>query len=246
MPDKRPSESALLARGARSIAELQRRALTCTACPLYAHATQTVFGEGSSHAKLMLVGEQPGDEEDIKGHPFVGPAGRVLAEAFDDAGVERSAVYLTNAVKHFKFESKGDRRLHARPKPGEIRACWGWLESEIEILQPVVILCLGATAAQAFQGKTFSVTQSRGKVFDSTPWAPAWMATYHPAAILRMPDQESRRRARAELYADIAKAWEIAHTKSAATSDKPRARPQSPSAGSRSRSRSAARTAPTR
>jgi uracil-DNA glycosylase family protein len=211
MVDK-PSASEPLTRGARSISQLRKRALSCTACHLYAPATQTVFGEGAPRAKLMLVGEQPGNEEDLQGHPFVGPAGRVLSDAFADAGVVREQVYLTNAVKHFKFERKGDRRLHARPKTPEIRACWGWLEAELAVVAPAVILCLGAVAAQAFQGLRFSVLKHRGVVFDDTPWAPSWMATYHPAAILRMPDQESRRRARAELYADIGRAWQLAGT----------------------------------
>ncbi|WP_433934660.1 UdgX family uracil-DNA binding protein [Sorangium cellulosum] len=191
--------------GSRALPVLREAAASCQACALCERATQTVFGEGPADAALMLVGEQPGDEEDLSGRPFVGPAGRVLDEALAGAGLSRGGIYVTNAVKHFKWEPRGERRLHAKPLGPEIQACRAWLQAEVEAVRPRVIVCLGATAARSFLGGRFSVTQSRGQVF-KTPWAESWMATYHPAALLRMPDEAARAAARAHFQADLAKA----------------------------------------
>ena len=162
----------------------------CKGCDIYKNATQTVFGEGPKHAKIMLVGEQPGDEEDKQGHPFIGPAGRLLDQALDEAGIDRQRVYTTNAVKHFKWKPAGKRRLHQKPSAREVDACKPWLLGEIETVQPDIIVCLGATAAQSLLGKDFRVTKSRGQ----------WMefknrriiATVHPSSILRAPDSASK------------------------------------------------------
>ncbi|XYI03985.1 UdgX family uracil-DNA binding protein [Sorangium sp. So ce1128] len=206
-PGRPLRRSARSARRARSAGRSRGagRSPSCQACALCERATQTVFGEGPADAALMLVGEQPGDEEDLCGRPFVGPAGRVLDEALAGAGLSRGGIYVTNAVKHFKWEPRGERRLHAKPVGPEIQACRAWLQAEVEAVRPRVIVCLGATAARSFLGGRFSVTQSRGQVF-KTPWAEAWMATYHPAALLRMPDEASRAAAKAHLQADLAKA----------------------------------------
>jgi uracil-DNA glycosylase family protein len=206
------SPSAPLAAGARSIAELERRAAGCRACPLFARATQTVFGEGAAHAAIMLVGEQPGDEEDLSGRPFVGPAGRYLDVALASAGIDRKTVYVTNAVKHFKWvpEPRGKRRIHSKPAYGEVQACHGWLEAELKLVAPRAIVCLGATAAQAFYGRAYSVMKHRGEIVTATPWAPIWMATYHPSALLRMPDAEKRHAAKADFIADLARAAKAA------------------------------------
>jgi DNA polymerase len=163
----------------------------CRGCDLYRYATQAVFGEGPRAARIVLVGEQPGDEEDRQGHPFVGPAGKLLDKALGDAGIVRSDVYLTNAVKHFKFEERGKRRLHKKPRMSEVKACNPWLEAEIALLKPEVIVCLGATAAQALLGPKFRLTQERG-TFVEHPWGPRVTATVHPSAILRAPDREQR------------------------------------------------------
>ena len=164
----------------------------CKACDLYKRGTQTVFGEGPPKAELMLVGEQPGDAEDLAGHPFVGPAGRLLDTALEEAGIDRSQVYVTNVVKHFKWEPRGKRRIHAKPNAAEIGACRVWLEVEIALVKPRVLVCLGATAAQALLGKSFKVSQQRGTVVPS-PLAPIVSATVHPSSILRAPDDEARR-----------------------------------------------------
>ena len=164
----------------------------CKACDLYKRGTQTVFGEGPPKAELMLVGEQPGDAEDLAGHPFVGPAGRLLDTALEEAGIDRSQVYVTNVVKHFKWEPRGKRRIHAKPNAAEIGACREWLEVEIALVKPRVLVCLGATAAQALLGKSFKVSQQRGTVVPS-PLAPIVSATVHPSSILRAPDDETRR-----------------------------------------------------
>ena len=164
----------------------------CKACDLYKRGTQTVFGEGPPKAELMLVGEQPGDAEDLAGHPFVGPAGRLLDTALEEAGIDRSQVYVTNVVKHFKWEPRGKRRIHAKPNAAEIGACRMWLEVEIALVKPRVLVCLGATAAQALLGKSFKVSQQRGTVVPS-PLAPIVSATVHPSSILRAPDDETRR-----------------------------------------------------
>lgn len=163
----------------------------CRACDLYKRGTQTVFGEGPKKAEVMLVGEQPGDSEDLAGHPFVGPAGKVLDRALEEAGIDRSRVYLTNVVKHFKWEPRGKRRIHARPNGAEIAACRPWLETEIALVKPHMLVCLGATAAHALLGRSFRVTQHRGRLIDS-PLAPRVAATVHPSSILRAADEESR------------------------------------------------------
>jgi uracil-DNA glycosylase family protein len=166
-------------------------AAECKACDLWKTGTQTVFGEGSTKATLMLVGEQPGDKEDLAGRPFVGPAGRILDQALEEAGIDRERVYVTNAVKHFKWEPRGKRRLHKRPNAAEITACRPWLDREIELVRPQVVVCLGATAAQALLGRTFKVTQQRGEFF-AQPEGHVITATVHPSSILRAPDAATR------------------------------------------------------
>ena len=163
----------------------------CRACHLYKNATQTVFGEGPRKAEVMLVGEQPGDAEDLSGHPFVGPAGKLLDRALEEAGIDRRLVYVTNVVKHFKWEPRGKRRIHKKPNAQEISACRPWLEAEIAVVKPKVIVALGATAAQALLGPKFLVTKQRGEFIEST-LAPYVMATVHPSSILRAPDDETR------------------------------------------------------
>jgi uracil-DNA glycosylase family protein len=176
----------------------------CKACPLYLRGTQTVFGEGPAHATVMLVGEQPGDAEDLSGHPFVGPAGQLLDRALEEAGIDRGAVYITNVVKHFKWEPRGKRRIHAKPNAAEIGACRPWLDTEIRLIQPRVLVCLGATAAQALLGRGFKVTRERG-MFVESPLAPFVTATVHPSSILRAPDPETRRAETAAFVADLKK-----------------------------------------
>ncbi len=176
----------------------------CKACDLYKRGTQTVFGEGPSRAEIMMVGEQPGDAEDVAGQPFVGPAGRLLDRALEEAGIDRSTVYVTNVVKHFKWEPRGKRRIHAKPNAAEIGACRPWLETEIALVKPRVLVCLGATAAQALLGRGFTVTQQRGE-FVASDLAPLVTATVHPSSILRASDDESRRREMQEFVADLAK-----------------------------------------
>jgi DNA polymerase len=175
-----------------SIESLRRRAADCTACPLHRDATQTVFGEGPVKAALMLVGEVPGDQEDRTGHPFVGPAGMLLQRCLEAAGIDRGKAYVTNVVKHFKFERRGKIRLHQKPGSAEIRACLPWLENEIRLVQPDVLVCLGSTAAQALLGAGFRVTQMRGRWIASA-LAPHVLATVHPSSILRSrgPDREA-------------------------------------------------------
>ena len=180
-------------------------ALGCRGCELWENATQTVFGEGDLGSGLMLIGEQPGDQEDLAGQPFVGPAGRVLDEALAEAGIDRGLVYVTNAVKHFRWRKQGKRRLHEKPSTRQIAACRPWLEKEIEIVRPRVVVCLGATAAQALLGPEFRVTKDRGKVFER-PGLPPLSATVHPSSILRAPDESSRRSAMSSLVADLAAA----------------------------------------
>jgi uracil-DNA glycosylase len=176
----------------RSLAAEREEAKECRRCHLYKHATQTVFGEGPVRAKMMMVGEQPGDAEDLAGHPFVGPAGQLLDRALAEAGIDRKAVYVTNVVKHFKFEPRGKRRIHAKPNSAEIAACRPWLETEILLVKPRVLVCLGATAAQTLLGRGFRVSTQRG-TFVPSPLAPRVTATVHPSSILRAPDDESRR-----------------------------------------------------
>lgn len=163
----------------------------CEGCDLYQHASQTVFGSGPAHAPVILVGEQPGDVEDREGAPFVGPAGRLLDKALADAGIDRNQVYVTNAVKHFKFVERGKRRIHAKPNVIEISACRPWLESEIDVIQPELVVCLGATAARSLMGRDFRVTKQRG-IFFPHELVKSVMATVHPSALLRAPDPERR------------------------------------------------------
>ncbi len=172
--------------------KIRAAAKYCEACDLWRRATQTVCGEGTTNAELMFVGEQPGNEEDLSGHPFVGPAGKLLDRALADAGIDRSTVYVTNVVKHFKWEPRGKRRIHEKPNASEIAACRPWLDAEIALVKPRAIVCLGATAAQALLGRQFKVTAHRG-AFITSPLAPFVLATVHPSSILRAPDGEARR-----------------------------------------------------
>jgi DNA polymerase len=176
-----------------TLPRLREAAAGCRACPLWERGTQTVFGEGSGHAELMFVGEQPGDQEDRAGRPFVGPAGRVLDEGLEAAGIDRGIAYVTNAVKHFKWEPRGKRRIHAKPNWSELTACRPWLEAELEVVSPRVLVCLGATAAQSLLGRQFRVTQHRGEFVDSD-LAEYVTATIHPSAILRQRDDDARRK----------------------------------------------------
>jgi uracil-DNA glycosylase len=175
-----------------TLPKLRDASAGCKACPLWETGTQTVFGEGLARAEVMLVGEQPGDREDREGRPFVGPAGKLLDEALEEAGIDRSLAYVTNVVKHFKWTARGKRRIHAKPSWGEIAACRPWLEAELAVVSPRVLVCLGATAAQALLGRDFRVTQRRGELVDSE-LAPVATATVHPSSILRAPDEETRR-----------------------------------------------------
>ena len=181
---------------------LRDAAAGCQACDLYKTGTQTVFGEGATHAKVMFVGEQPGDREDIEGKPFVGPAGRLLDEALGKAGIDRSRVYITNAVKHFKWKPQGKRRLHQKPNAAEISACRPWLEAEIALVKPAVLVLLGATAAQGLLGRDFRVSVQRGQ-FIERAGLPLTMATVHPSSILRAPDDESREIEMGAFIADL-------------------------------------------
>ena len=192
MPKRPTTDAAKLIPDRPSLASVRAAAKDCQACDLWKIGTQTVFGEGARKAELMLVGEQPGDAEDIAGHPFVGPAGKLLDRALEDAGIDRAAVYVTNVVKHFKREPRGKRRIHKKPNAGQIAACRPWLETEIELVKPRAIVCLGATAAQALLGKQFKVTAHRGEFIPSS-LAPLMLATVHPSSILRAPDDETRR-----------------------------------------------------
>jgi DNA polymerase len=185
-----------------TLSTLRKIASGCTACDLYKRATRTVFGEGAPHARAMLVGEQPGDEEDRAGRPFVGPAGRLLDRALAEAGIDRSTVYVTNVVKHFKWEPRGPRRIHAKPSPREIGACRPWLDAELAALEPEVLVCLGATAAQALLGRQFRVTIERGRWVRSA-LARRVMATVHPSAILRAPDDDTRHAEYERFVADL-------------------------------------------
>jgi DNA polymerase len=190
----------------RSLAALRRAAAHCRGCHLHEHATQTVFGEGSESATLMLVGEQPGDQEDLAGKPFVGPAGKLLDRALEEAGIDRGAAYVTNVVKHFKWEARGKRRIHAKPTWSEMAACRPWLDAELAAVAPRVLVCLGATAAQALLGRDFRVSRRRGELVEST-LARFVTATIHPSAILRQRDDEARR---AELEAFVADLRKVA------------------------------------
>jgi uracil-DNA glycosylase family protein len=185
-----------------TLEKLREAAAGCKACDLWKRGTQTVFGEGGRHAKIMFVGEQPGDQEDLQGRPFVGPAGRVLDKALEIAGIDRSDVYVTNAVKHFKWEPRGKRRIHKKPRQLEIAACRPWLEAEIAVTKPEVVVCLGATSAQSLLGSKFRVTERRGEAMPST-LAPFIVATVHPSSILRAPDEEARQEAMTAFVDDM-------------------------------------------
>ncbi len=185
-----------------SLATVREAAGHCTACHLYERATQTVFGEGPKSASIMLVGEQPGDYEDVAGRPFVGPAGKIMDQALEEAGIDRSQVYVTNAVKHFKWEPRGKRRIHQKPNSREIAACRPWLEAELRIVKPKLVVAMGATAAQTIFGPSFRVTRERGKVL-SSKLAPRVLATVHPSSLLRQPDEASRQREYEHFVADL-------------------------------------------
>ena len=186
-----------------SLDDLRREAASCRACPLWKNATQTVFGEGPSDAEIMLVGEQPGDREDLAGHPFVGPAGLILDRALADAGIDRARVYVTNAVKHFKFEPRGKRRLHKRPNAGEIKVCsTRWLFGEIEAITPQLVVALGATAAQSLVGRPVPILSNRGEVLD-LPSGLQVLITVHPSALLRLRDEDERRAAYEAFVGDL-------------------------------------------
>ena len=185
-----------------TVAALRDAAARCTACHLYRNATQTVFGEGPEGAQVMLVGEQPGGAEDLAGHPFVGPAGKLLDRCLVEAGIDRKQTYVTNVVKHFKWVPRGLRRIHSKPGAVEIEACFPWLEAEISVVRPQIVVALGATAAQALFGRSFRVTRDRGRLM---PFAlvPCALATVHPSALLRAPDEETRRREIQRFIADL-------------------------------------------
>ena len=185
-----------------TLPKLREAAAGCRACPLWENATQTVFGAGTRNSAAMFVGEQPGDREDLEGAPFVGPAGRLLDEALARAGIERQAVYVTNAVKHFKWEPRGKRRIHAKPSWSEMTACRPWIEAELAVVRPDVLVCLGATAAQSLLGRQFRVTKQRGEWIESD-LAEYVTATIHPSAILRQRDDESRHREMEAFVADL-------------------------------------------
>ena len=185
-----------------NLKRLQEAAKTCEGCPLYERATQTVFGEGPTSARIIFVGEQPGDQEDLQGKPFIGPAGRLLDKALEEAEIDRKIVYVTNAVKHFKWEPRGKRRIHKKPSALEINACHPWLEAEMDVVQPDVVVALGATAAQSLLGAKFRVTKDRGVFFphEQAKWV---MATVHPSSLLRAPDPEKRHEEYAMFVADL-------------------------------------------
>ncbi|WP_437591910.1 UdgX family uracil-DNA binding protein [Sorangium sp. So ce1000] len=185
-----------------SLPSLREAAARCRACPLWERGTQTVFGEGATRSDVLLVGEQPGDKEDVAGKPFVGPAGQLLDRALEAAGIDRRRAYVTNVVKHFKWEPRGKRRIHVKPDAREIRACLPWLAAEIAVVQPSIVVCLGATAAQALLGGSFRVTRERGRIVAS-PLAPRALATVHPASILRIPDEASRQAELSRFIADL-------------------------------------------
>jgi DNA polymerase len=196
-------------REATTVAGLREAAASCKACDLWKRATQTVFGEGAAQAKIMLVGEQPGDQEDRDGHPFVGPAGKLLFKAMREAGIKPGDVYLTNVVKHFNWTARGKRRIHKKPRYSEIHACRPWLDTELRLVKPQVLVCLGVTAAQSLLGRTFSVTRQRGEMLHSS-LAPHVMATVHPSSILRAPAEEARHQQMRAFIDDLKKAAKLA------------------------------------
>lgn len=200
-----------------TLPNLQRAASVCKGCDLWRNATQTVFGEGPSKASVLFIGEQPGDQEDRQGHPFVGPAGRLLDDALREVGIDRSEVYVTNVVKHFKWVAtqRGKRRIHKKPRQSEIEACRPWLDAELNVVQPQVLVCLGASAAQALLGRNFRVTRDRGRLITSD-LAPPVMATVHPASILRAPDSAEREKQRQEFVSDLKKVADLVLRRKAA------------------------------
>ncbi len=191
-----------------TLAKLQAAAKTCKACPLWKKGTQTVFGEGRPTAEVIFVGEQPGNDEDLAGKPFVGPAGKLLDRALVEAGIARDQVYVTNAVKHFKWEPQGKRRIHKKPNAREIAACRPWLQAELNVIKPKVLVCLGATAAQALIGRDFKVSKQRGELVPS-PLAANVMATVHPSSILRAPDDETRHEEMRRFVQDLKKVAKV-------------------------------------
>jgi uracil-DNA glycosylase family protein len=203
------------ARELRDLAHLRIEAASCRRCPLWRNATQTVFGEGPAPAAMMLVGEQPGDKEDLAGHPFVGPAGQLLGHALEEAGIDRSAVYVTNAVKHFKNEPRGKRRLHKKPDAGEIEACRWWLEKELSLVRPRLTVALGATAAGALMQRRVTIGSVRGQAIE-TELGALWV-TVHPSYLLRLPDETSRQRQFVRFVKDLgrAKGWLASNNKRA-------------------------------
>jgi len=204
MAKKEPKSAGPLIPKDPTLPGVREAAADCQACDLWKGGTQTVFGEGSSRAKVMFVGEQPGNDEDLQGRPFVGPAGKLLDKMLVEAGIDRKDIYVTNVVKHFKWVRQGKRRIHKKPSQAEINACRPWLEAEIALTKPKVLVCLGASAAQALLGRDFRVSQRRGEFIES-PLAPHVMATVHPSSILRAPDDEARRAERARFVEDLKK-----------------------------------------
>ena len=204
MHEPEPNDATVFLPEKRTLPALREAAAACRGCHLWRNATQTVFGEGMKKARVMLVGEQPGDKEDRAGEPFVGPAGRELDKGLEAAGIARDDAYVTNVVKHFKFEERGRRRIHQTPKKFEIDACTPWLEEELKVVQPEAVVPLGATAAKALLGSSFRVTQQRGRVLEDTGLAPIVVATIHPSAILRQRTDEERIAEREAFAADLA------------------------------------------
>jgi len=195
----------------RALATLQDAAQTCKGCDLYRHATQAVFGEGSRSARIVFVGEQPGNEEDKQGRPFVGPAGHLLDRALQEAGITRADVYVTNAVKHFRFEERGKRRIHKKPSTAQVHACEPWLEAELQLVKPEIIVCLGATAAMSLLGRKFRLTKLRGRPVPHHR-ARYLIATVHPSAILRIPDETDRHKEYARLVDDLKTVRSLLHS----------------------------------
>jgi uracil-DNA glycosylase family protein len=203
MPEEKPPRTEDFLPPRKDLASLSKAAERCRGCSLYLRATQTVFGEGNASARVVVVGEQPGDSEDKQGRPFVGPAGRILDKALAEVGLDRDRVYVTNAVKHFTFEERGKARIHKKPRGGDVRACKPWLAEELDVIKPDVVVILGATAALSLMGPSFRVTRERGKPIPSAV-APVVVATAHPSAVLRAPDEDSRHEAYRALVADLA------------------------------------------
>src|SRR5262245_57551064 len=202
MPKPPPTDAAELIPDRPSVETVRAAAKNCQACDLWRRGTQTVFGEGGSTAELMFVGEQPGDAEDLEGRPFVGPAGKLLDRVLEEAGIDRTLVYVTNVVKHFRWEPRGKRRIHVKPTAGQVASCRPWLDIELALVKPRILVCLGAVAAQALLGSGFKVSKDRGRFVEST-LAPRVLATVHPSSVLRARDDESRRREMAQFVKDL-------------------------------------------